>query len=421
MKTNASSASISDSKSSKTSKSKSKQKSNSTGNLKAELKTVLKHPEPHSEPLFKYAFYKLDMDAEPLWNSFLPSESSCDYRILFALTNFIESDPAICVYNSDSMLDEQLQIQMNMFLNDSVFADTDTLYLPNFLVENFAMFTKNASSLNDLESLIMFLIENVDDTLKEKLKSLLELDSTESFDGANIDQFGRREFSFPIERIAESNKPALVIEGHYESGSSPAELSWYKREINRLVKDKFNIDEKLSEPKEDISKDSLEDSRQLLNKDCLEYVQKNSELITNSLAFLFDPAKREEFFAQLSDNAEIVDAGNSLNRFVKLYVPLDFMKHLSTPTKLDLITQFLLTNKTEESKIELIIDLANYYAQKQEWKLVLSLLNNCTQDNEELNEMGSVDNISNDAVDFGNTRNISYNFFDIKISVFPEI
>lgn len=60
-------------------------------------------------------------------------------------------------------------------------------------------------------------------------------------------------------------------------------------------------------------------------------------------------------------------------------------------TKLNLITQFLLTNKTEESKIELIIDLANYYAQKQEWNVVLDLLNNCTQDNEELNDLMRVE------------------------------
>jgi len=47
------------------------------------------------------------------------------------------------------------------------------------------------------------------------------------------------------------------------------------------------------------------------------------------------------------------------------------MKHLGMQTKLNMITQFLLTNnKTDESKIELIIDLANYYAEKQEWKVI---------------------------------------------------
>ena len=146
--------------------------------------------------------------------------------------------------------------------------------------------------------------------------------------------------------------------------------------------------------------------KQQLNKDCLEYIQKNSNLIANSLSFLFDASKRQEFFHLLSDStsslseyddqdsngdpfavASTVSLNNSLNRFIQLYVPLDYMKHLSVQTKLNLITQFLLTNKTEESKIELIIDLANYYAQNQEWDLVLNLLNNSTQDNEELNEL----------------------------------
>jgi hypothetical protein len=146
--------------------------------------------------------------------------------------------------------------------------------------------------------------------------------------------------------------------------------------------------------------------KQQLNKDCLEYIQKNSNLIANSLSFLFDASKRQEFFHILSDStsslseyddqdsnsdpfavASTVSLNNSLNRFIQLYVPLDYMKHLSVQTKLNLITQFLLTNKTEESKIELIIDLANYYAQNQEWDLVLNLLNNSTQDNEELNEL----------------------------------
>ena len=63
------------------------------------------------------------------------------------------------------------------------------------------------------------------------------------------------------------------------------------------------------------------------------------------------------------------------------------MKHLSIQTKLNLVTQFLLTNKTDESKIELIIDLANYYSKKQEWNLVMNLLNNCTHDSEEFNSL----------------------------------
>jgi hypothetical protein len=89
--------------------------------------------------------------------------------------------------------------------------------------------------------------------------------------------------------------------------------------------------------------------------------------------------------AQTAGN--LTDVENALNRFIQLYVPLKYMKHLSMELKLNMITQFLLTNnKTDESKIELIIDLANHYAEKQEWQLVMQLLDSCTQDNEELVE-----------------------------------
>lgn len=145
-----------------------------------------------------------------------------------------------------------------------------------------------------------------------------------------------------------------------------------------------------------------------LNTDCLEYIQKNSSLIFNSLAFLFDVTKREAFFKSLSsssvasNNNNSLDSNqsgsmmsdpsdssvsNSLARFIQLYVPLDYMKHMSMQSKLNMITQFLLTNKTDETKIELIVDLANHYAQKQEWRVVLDLLNGCTQDNEEFNDL----------------------------------
>lgn len=144
-----------------------------------------------------------------------------------------------------------------------------------------------------------------------------------------------------------------------------------------------------------------------LNTDCLEYIQKNSSLIFNSLSFLFDVTKREAFFKSLSsssaannnsldsnqstsmmsDPSDSSSVSNSLARFIQLYVPLDYMKHMSMQSKLNMITQFLLTNKTDETKIELIVDLANYYAQKQEWRVVLDLLNGCTQDSEEFNDL----------------------------------
>ena len=387
-------------------------KSKSKPNAKVEQKPASKAAEPISEPLFKYSCYKLDIDAEPLWQLFLPSEEICDYRILFTLTNFLESDPPICVYNSDSLLDDQLQMQMNLFLNDSIYAE-ETLYLPKFLTDSFCVYMESnpptsISNVNQSEivNLISFLIKNVNENLKKSLKGLLEHDSIESFGGENIDLLGRKELSFAIERIPESTCSALVIEGNYDSSMTSSGSSWYRREINRRIKEvdltRPEEELKISQTVFDLKMEGLTNfSRQQLNTDCLEYIQKNSPLISNSLAFLFDPAKREEFFVQLIDESE-TDAGNSLNRFIKLYVPLDYMKHLSIQTKLDLITQFLLTNKTEESKIELIIDLANYYAQKQEWNLVLSLLNNCMQDNEELNEIDPAATTSPSYINFGN-------------------
>lgn len=63
---------------------------------------ALKSPDTIENPkLFKNAFYTIDFEAEPLWTPFLPSERVLDYHILFALTNCNESDPPICVYNSD--------------------------------------------------------------------------------------------------------------------------------------------------------------------------------------------------------------------------------------------------------------------------------------------------------------------------------
>jgi len=44
-----------------------------------------------NEPLYKYSYFKLDLDAEPIWaKDYLPSEDICDYRILFALTSCSE-------------------------------------------------------------------------------------------------------------------------------------------------------------------------------------------------------------------------------------------------------------------------------------------------------------------------------------------
>ena len=167
-----------------------------------------KHSETN-EPLYKYSYFKLDLNAEPVWaKDYLPPEEICNYRVLFALTscserfckfifkfnvqflifwfNFvvvIGSDPPICVYNSDEMLNDQLQMQMSLFMEDSIDADLcdDVLYLPGFLIENYYLFiksdsTNNANRRTDLEKFIRFIIENVNADLKEKLRSLLDLE-----------------------------------------------------------------------------------------------------------------------------------------------------------------------------------------------------------------------------------------------------
>ena len=312
------------------------------------------------------------------------------------------------------MLHDQLQMQMSLFLDDSIHVDLceDCLYLPSFLIENYSIFIKNESNSRktDLENLIRFLIENTSGETKENLTALLELEP-EGFGGENIDEFGRRELTFPIEKIPKSSKFSLVID--YNNQWHKSSASWFKTEIQRILK--VNEEEKLRKSRDrgklvrsvsqtsdlpgeslkvgsdnediDVRMDDLNQNistQQKLNKDCLDYISKTSPLISSSLSFLFDINKRDAFFKSLNDNEK---NDNSLNRFIQLYVPLDYMSHLTMQTKLNLITQFLLTNKTEESKIELIIDLANHYAMKQEWNLVFSLLNNCTQDNEELNDI----------------------------------
>ena len=99
------------------------------------------------------------------------------------------------MYNSDDLLDDQLEMQMNLFLNDSIYVDLceDALYLPNFLINQFPLFLpstsghKNAPLNNaildpettldklpafqsDLENLIRFLIEHVSEELSTNLK-----------------------------------------------------------------------------------------------------------------------------------------------------------------------------------------------------------------------------------------------------------
>ncbi len=255
------------------------------------------------------------------------------------------------------------------------------------------------------------------------------MDSIHEF-GENIDQYGRKELPFTIQKLPGSDRFSLTIDYSYsnqKTATGNGSFLWYRSKINQIMHvsdqrkrggtilsgdtscisvenetlilhdDNVTIDSSIAnqtqnEVKEEASALKL-NNKQQLNKDCMDYIQKNSPLVASSLSFLFDDAKRDEFFKLLSESRcevdtppsqQVGDLKSSLCRFIRLYVPLEYMQHLSVEIKLNLITQFLLTNKTDESKIELIIDLANHYACKQEWSLVLELLNSCTQDNEEL-------------------------------------
>ena len=191
---------------------------------------------------------------------FLPSEQAvCDYRIRFTLNNCTENDPPISVYNSDALLNDQLEMQMNLFLNDSVYVDLceDALYLPSFLIDQFSLFKPSdsiplvaaqPSFQSDLENLIRFLIDHVSEELSEQLRGLLELDSVEGFGGGeNLDEFGRRILSFPIELIPKSNKFSLVIDYNYNVNKSTNKLfslpssmsaSWYRKKIQNIINSK---------------------------------------------------------------------------------------------------------------------------------------------------------------------------------------
>jgi len=270
-----------------------------------------------SEPaaLHKYAFFKLDLVAEPLWLPFLPSEKAvCDYRIRFALNNCTESDPPISVYNSDELLEDQLEMQMNLFLNDSVYVDLceDVLYLPSFLIDQFPLFLPSTSGYksrnnaimdpettldmlpsfqSDLENLIRFLIDHVSEELSKKLIGLLELDQVEDFvGGENLDEFGRRILSFPIELLPKSNKFSLVIDYDYKINKSNTRLfstpasdifssSWYGQQVKGLMA--------LNERSKQVKKLTSSESSEVFS------VIVNSQLILNS--------KLSKIFNQLED------------------------------------------------------------------------------------------------------------------------
>lgn len=162
------------------------------------------------------------------------------------------------------MLADQLEMQMRLFLTDSIYADLcdDILYIPSLLIENCSWFIHSPNSpssesnvisntkllhqsstisnsnettitlstsppqstspstsnvqRSDMESLVWFLKDHVSQELKDGLKCLLDLDSIDAF-GENIDEFGRKELPFPVVMIAASSRFSLIIDYEYSA------------------------------------------------------------------------------------------------------------------------------------------------------------------------------------------------------------
>ena len=366
-----------------------------------ELKYIILNSNKFSEPILisksnenkTVCTFKSDLiNIEPLWSPYIPnlSENFYSNKVLFALVNCLESDGQICVYNSDNLLNDQLKVQMSLFLNNSVYVDLSEglLFLPKIIVDhaNFLKPTNRTKKLQNykFENLINYLLENLNKTLSENLKSLIDLYS-ENY-GENIDEFGKNELPFKIVELEESEIFLLNLELNENQLNS-----WFKKKIKlysskaSLVRQATVIDTPLLATQPSLDLTARTDVFKQLNSDCLAYIEQNSPLISNSLGFLFDIKKQNKFFDEISQDENRQQ--NLLNRFIQLYVPLDYLKDFSLSKKLNLITQFLLINKTDEFKIELVISLANYYIEKSDWISILDLLNNCTQDNEEFNEV----------------------------------
>lgn len=83
--------------------------------------------------------------------------------------------------------------------------------------------------------------------LNFNLKGLLELDQIEGFGGGeNLDEFGRRILSFPIELLPKSDKFSLVIDYDYKINKSKNKFfttsftnsfsgSWYRKRVQSII------------------------------------------------------------------------------------------------------------------------------------------------------------------------------------------
>ena len=356
-----------------------------------------------------FSLLEMDLKIEPSWSKYIPK--TIDIRVMFALINCVESDPKICVYDSDETLDSHLELQMKNFFNQTVYVDSEKeiLYIPSILLENLSCFSNvtsyqkisnlyqlNFDQNNDSENIFKILIDLVDPKLKKDIKKLINFDSIHSY-GENIGLYEKKDLSFKIIGLKNSETFCLSLDNNLPD----EKIKWYKTQYeNRLIKE--NIDK--NKDNFFLEKEVIH-SKKLLNLECLEYISKNSPLIFKNLGFLFDVQIREKFFTELNEiNVKNLieyerDTNNSNNsffkRFIQLYVPLDFMNYLNMDSKLYMLTQFLFNSENEKFKFEKIIGLANYYCLKYEWKNVIDLLENCTHDNEEFFDFRELTQLSN--------------------------
>lgn len=302
------------------------------------------------------------LKSEPIWEKYLPKKN--DYRVIFTMINCRLTDPPLSALNSDGLLNDQLDVQMNMYLNHSikVYLNEKTLYVSQLIVDYFK---------NDL---VKFLLDNLKKPLVDDLKCLLD----DTLNEPTIEMsLNSEEFSIILNFIEKTNQK-------------------FTRKMSK--KDGTFVSDSIESPI--INVRLTDNDKKKLNKDCIDYIETNAPLIANTLSFLFNSTKQQDFFNNIRLETNDDRLSNYIRRFVLLNVPLEFFEHVDMNNRLNLIAQFLLRNKADESKIELVVTLADYYVKNEEWLLVLELVNSCIQYEDELIARGLMftdldENISN--------------------------
>ena len=75
-----------------------------------------------------------------------------------------------------------------------------------------------------------------------------------------------------------------------------------KKKTDTEISDKLESEQSVLNQSQLVNYPAIQQSSEL-NQDCLDYIQKNSPLIASSLSFLFDTAKRNEFFRLLDSSS----------------------------------------------------------------------------------------------------------------------